>query len=525
MQRNSLPLGVQDFEKLRNEGSVYVDKTEWIYKLVQPYLGLYFLSRPRRFGKTLLLSTLTCLFEGKRELFKGLWIDSHGDWDWKPHPVVSIDFNRMDHETPDALKKSIHKTLDNIIEENDLKITTDIIPMKFGDIIVALEKKADASVVVLMDEYDKPIHSHLGKGEEEVCIAAKNRDVLKQLFGTLKAFDVAPALRFVFLTGVSKFARVSVFSDLNNLSDLTMNPDYASLLGYTEEELYHYFDDYISELQTARGFGKEKCKTDLRTWYNGYRFSDKELKVYNPFSILCVFANKRFKNYWYETGTPSFLLNLIKSQDYPIPEVEKLELDESSFSTYEIENLRIEALLFQTGYLTIAGHDEYFYTLDYPNQEVKSSFMKNLYYQFTEIKSLRTKDSFKLLAKYLKEEKSAEFISTVNTILASVTYHQLAHQNEPFYHTVFYLMLSASGVEVVTELLTSQGRMDIAVFFEDKIYIIELKCNHDAETAIRQIKEKKYADKYKTHGKRIILMGINFDTEKRELADWKMEEL
>ena len=239
---------------------------------------------------------------------------------------------------------------------------------------------------------------------------------------------------------------------------------------------------------------------------------------------MCVFANKRFQNYWYETGTPTFLLNLIKSQDYPIPEVEKLELDESSFSTYEIENLRIEALLFQTGYLTIAGHDEYFYTLDYPNQEVKSSFMKNLYDLFTEIKSLRTKNSFKLLAKYLKEEKSEEFISTVNTILESITYHQLAGQDEPFYHTVFYLMLSASGVEVLTELLTSLGRIDIAVFFEDKIYVIELKCNQDAEAAIRQIKEKKYADKYKAHGKRIILIGINFDTEKRELTDWKMEE-
>ena len=205
--------------------------------------------------------------------------------------------------------------------------------------------------------------------------------------------------------------------------------------------------------------------------------------------------------------------------------MEKLELDESSFSTYEIENLRIEALLFQTGYLTIADHNEYFYTLDYPNQEVKSSFMKNLYNRFAEIKSLRTKNSFNLLAKYLKEEKREEFISTVNTILASITYHQLANQGEPFYHTVFYLMLSASGVEVLTELLTSQGRMDIAVFFEEKIYIIELKCNQSAERAITQIKEQKYTDKYKTHGKRIILVGINFDTEKRELADWKMEEL
>jgi hypothetical protein len=257
-------------------------------------------------------------------------------------------------------------------------------------------------------------------------------------------------------------------------------------------------------------------------WYNGYTFSEEGESVYNPFSILNVFHIKKFKNYWFDTGTPTFLVNLITENNYPIIDIESLLVDEQSFTTYDIDQLKIESLLFQTGYITIKKYDGVLFKLGYPNQEVKQSFIKFLYQRCVEIPDSTTRDTFLLLPKYLKECEYEKFTEIVNQILSSIPYNHIANQDESYYHTVFYLILAASGVEVLTEVLTSQGRIDIAVFFETTIYIVELKCNQSADKAIAQIKNKKYPDKYKNGGKTIKLMGINFDTQKREITDWKI---
>jgi hypothetical protein len=341
----------------------------------------------------------------------------------------------------------------------------------------------------------------------------------------LKEIEVSERLRLVFITGVSKFSRVSIFSELNNLQDLTMHADYADLLGYTQTELESYFGDWIAEFARRQQTTPEQILLELREWYNGHRFTPKDLLVYNPFSILNVFSEYRFKSFWFETATPSFLVNLIKERDYPIPNLETLEVKETAFSTYELENLRLEALLFQTGYVTIHGFDGLLYKLGYPNQEVKNSFLSYLYDNLVKLADTTLKEQYIRLHQYLAQEDLAPFIETTNAILSAIPYPQISERDEGYFHTVFYLMLSASGVLVHTEPLTSHGRIDIAVEFKDKVYVVELKCNQSAEEAIRQIRQRRYGEKYLQGGRKIFLLGINFDTRERAIKDWRVETL
>lgn len=519
-----LPVGISEFEKFTKGNFIYVDKTRHIYEMVKIPQAFYFLSRPRRFGKTLLVSTLQMLFEGKKELFKNLWIEK-SDWQWNYHPVMVIDFSQISLDKPENLKLGIDNILDNIAKNFSLTLKQKLLKEKFVELITNLGKKFDNNVVILVDEYDKPIIEHLGKGEEHLQIAKANRDILKQFFGVLKGINVAAALRMVFITGISKFSRVSIFSDLNNLDDLTMQNSFSTLLGYTDKELHQYFHDKIKFLAKELNVEQIEIYQKIQEWYNGYRFGTKDVKVYNPFSIINLLKLKEFKNYWFETATPSFLVNLIKEKKYPIPDLEKLELSELRFSSYDLDRLKLEPLLLQTGYLTIQNVKENIYTLNYPNQEVKVSFLSFLYDQIVETPSTAIKEQFTRLHEYLNQNEINRFIDTVNNILSSIPYQHIYDQDEHYYHTVFYLMLSASGAQVYTEVLTSLGRIDLEVYFEDKIYIIELKCNQPAEKAIVQIKEKKYFEKHKNSGKKILLMGINFNTEQRQIVDWKMENI
>lgn len=524
MALKNLPLGIQDFELLITGNHVYVDKTKLIYDLIKNPVGYYFLSRPRRFGKSLLVSTLDCIFEEKKELFKDLWLYENTDWQWEKHPVITIDFNKIDHSSPESLKKDILKTIHIIASKHDIKLSHKTILFCFMTLIIELKNKYNKNVVVLVDEYDKPIVNHLDKGKEELQIAMKNRDVLRKLFGPMKSPDVSSSLRFVLITGITNLMYLSIFGALYyKLNNLTLLGHYSTLLGYTQDELEDYFKKHIMELAEAMQCDTKKCKALLREWYNGYQFTKNPVKVYNPFSILSALFNKELRNYWFEISTPAFPVHIIKEKNYYVPDIEKLQLNELSFSTFYIESITIEALLFQTGYITITGYADYKYKLSYPNREVKKSFLNYLFNDFVEIPDSDIKSSFLLLHTYLKESNFKDFINTVNTILASIPYSQIAGKDEAYYHTVFYLILSASGVEVLTEVLTSRGRIDIAVFFDDKTFIIELKCNQDADLALQQIEEKGYAEKYRDKGKQIILMGINFDTVKRVITEWKVE--
>jgi hypothetical protein len=519
-----LPLNVQNFEEMIAGNFIYVDKTKYIYEMVRIPQAYYFLSRPRRFGKSLTVSTLKFLFEGRRELFKYLWIEK-SDWKWAYHPVVAIDFNQISFDTPENLKLGLHSMLDDYANDFSIRLEQQFLIEKFVELIIKIGEKFDNNVVILVDEYDKPIVEFLGKGEDYLKIAKANRDILIQFFGVLKSSDVSAALRMAYITGVSKFSLANIYSGLNNLNDLTMQDAFSTILGFTEDELHLYFDDNIKNIANELKTPSTEIYRRIQDWYNGYCFASKDVNVYNPFSIINLLKFKEFKNYWAETGTPSLLVNLIKEKKYPIPDMEKLELSELRFSSYDLDRLSLEPLLLQTGYLTIQDVRENIYTLNYPNQEVKVSFLSYLYDQIVETPSTAIKEQFTRLHEYLNQNEINRFIDTVNAILSSIPYQHIYDQDEHYYHTVFYLMLSASGAQVHTEVLTSMGRIDLEVYFDDKIYIIELKCNQAADKAIEQIKQKKYFEKHKDSGKKILLMGINFDTEQRRIVDWKIENI
>ncbi|RMH80311.1 MAG: AAA family ATPase, partial [Calditrichaeota bacterium] len=367
--------------------------------------------------------------------------------------------------------------------------------------------------------------SHLGRGKEELEIARQNREVLRDFFGVLKSGRVNDVLKFVFLTGISKFSQVSIFSELNNLDDLSMQESYATILGYEENEIEEYFAEHLQRLAGKLKLSVPEVLEKIREWYDGYRFSDAGVRVYNPFSVLKVLKEGKFKNYWFETATPAFLVNLIKERDYPILELEALRIAPSQFTTYDLDDLALEPLLFQTGYLTIHDYDGLLYELSYPNREVKISFTEFLYNQLVPIGERGTKAQYRLLATHLVKGELEAFIATVNGILSAIPYVHIQGQDEHYYHTVFYLMLTAGGISVHTEVLTSRGRMDMAVETQDRVYVIELKCNQSAAEAIKQIKERGYGERYRGKGKQIILLGINFDTARREVGDWQVEKL
>jgi len=516
-----LPISISNFETLITGNNVYVDKTRYIHQMVSEGM-FYFLSRPRRFGKSLLVSTLKALFEGKRELFKDLWIEN-ADWDWQPHPVLQIDFSGIAANTPETLRQSLRDRLSLVGKQTRISPKSSLLSNGFQELIVRLFEKHRRKVAVLIDEYDKPLITHLGKGKAALEIAKQNREVLREFYGVLKDGEVNEALKFVFLTGISKFARMSIFSELNNLDDLSMQDSYGALLGYTEEELRQYFASHIKPLRLRLKKSEAETLQQIQAWYNGYRFSDLDVKVYNPTSVLQLFKQNKFKNYWFDTATPAFLANLIKEKSYPIPDIENLQLEEMSFSTYDLDHLELEPLLFQTGYVTIHGFDGVRYRLGYPNQEVKTSFLGFLYKSLVNIPSTTLKEQYSRLHEFLAQDEIEPFIETSNAILSAIPYPHVRKQGESFYHTVFYLMLSASGVLVHTEALNIRGRVDMEVHFPDKIYIVELKCNQSAKKAIAQIKAKKYFEKYLHGGKKILLLGINFSTRERRITDWRVE--
>ncbi|RMI15296.1 MAG: hypothetical protein D6681_04330, partial [Calditrichaeota bacterium] len=327
-----LPIGISNFELLIQRQNVYVDKTRLIYKMVDEGM-FYFLSRPRRFGKSLLISTLRALFEGKRELFAGLWMEN-APWEWEMHPVIVIDFNSIASDSPEALQRDLIFRLKETAASASAQLHEPSLEGAFRGTILALYRHYRQKVVVLVDEYDRPLVSHLGKGEAELEIARANREILRGFFGVLKDIDVSAVLRFVFITGISKFTQVSIFSGLNNLNDLTMHPGYGGLLGYTQEELEIYFQEYIDRMAKTLKQSPREVLDGLREWYNGYRFTDVETHLYNPFSILKALDRQQFGPYWFETATPAFLVNLIKERQYPIPEMEGLRVTPAQFTTY-----------------------------------------------------------------------------------------------------------------------------------------------------------------------------------------------
>ena len=522
--KQKLPIGIQDFETMRTQEYLYVDKTRDIYRMITQGM-FYFLSRPRRFGKSLLVSTLKCIFQGKEALFEGLWMTTHGDWEWQEYPVLIFDFTAISSQTPEALEQNLSFRLKNFAKTYNFSLEAPFVEPQFEELIATLYQQSGMPVVVLIDEYDKPIIDHLGKGERGLETARANREVLKRFFGVLKSGTIASALRFIFLTGISRFSKVSIFSELNNLDDISMSDRYATLLGYTQEELDTCFAGRIQELAQHLDCSQEQITTKLAQQYDGYRFSEYALQVYNPFSILKAFSERKIRDYWFETATPSFLVNLLIQEHYDLPALEALQVSQSIFSTFDLERLFPEALLFQTGYITIKDVHNDVYTLGYPNQEVKSAFLEYLLLALAKGAHSTISSQVLQLAGYLRNEEFEAFFETMTAIFALIPYDIETKRDEGYFHTLFYVMLSASGTEAHSSVLTSRGRIDLAVQFPEKVYIIEFKCNQSAETALQQIQQRGYAEKYRRSGKQIILIGINFSTEQRNVAGWKVVQV
>ncbi len=495
-----LPIGISSFEVLRTRGFVYVDKTEWIHQLVTEGI-YYFLARPRRFGKSLLVSTLRCLFQGRRELFEGLWIAEPGRWEWTPHPVVVIDFNQVSLNTPENLKSSLLRELAAIGQAYQVELSAPLPEGRFKELLLALYHKFQQPVVVLIDEYDKPLVEHLGRGEAELDIARANRDVLRSFLGVLKGADVTAVTRFVLLTGVSRFSRVSVFSALNNLNDISMHPTYADLLGYTQAELERCFVPSLHALADALTLNVADTLAALAHYYNGYRFSRRPVKVYNPFSTLAAFNHGELRNYWFETGTPTFLINVLREQGYAPPELDGVQVSENAFGTFDLERLEPEALLFQTGYLTIHDVQDNLYTLGYPNQEVKTAFTEALLLA-TERLPAATSSHVLKLAHHLAAGDLEAFFEAMRAIFAAIPYDIEAKRDEGYFHTIFYLAMSATGGPAGSSKLTSRGRRDMAMTLPNHVYIFEFKCNQSAAAALAQIRRQGYAERYRGLGNR-----------------------
>ncbi|MFM7458701.1 MAG: AAA family ATPase, partial [bacterium] len=457
-EQKKLPIGIQSFEKLINEGAVYVDKTKYIYELLKSGFGAYFLSRPRRFGKSLLVSTLEAIFKNKRSLFKGLWLDS-SEYAWKEFPVIKFDMSVVPQKTDLELIVGLKDAVkDNAKNEQIVLEESDSPGRMFQSLIHALVKKYGEKVVVLIDEYDDPIIKHVTRPE----MAARNREVLHDFYKIMKAEDAN--LRFVFLTGISKFVKTSISSGLNNLENISLLPEYSPLLGYTQDELETYFGEYISDFAEMQSLTVPAALEGVKLWYNGYRFSESEIKVYNPFSSLLFFKHKKITNYWFETGTPTYLVDLIKKK---LPEIKDFEdgvrVLQRSFESYEIESLPIIPLLYDTGYLTIKDCSKSMiqdYILAYPNLEVKSSMLDSLLLGFSEAPMEEIDNIIFSIRDAISTSNLDDFFFVLKSYFASIPYDLIPKKNlgEKYFQLIFYLLMRVSSFRVNTEDRTNLGR-------------------------------------------------------------------
>jgi Predicted AAA-ATPase/PD-(D/E)XK nuclease superfamily len=511
-----LPLGIQTFAKLRGGDYLYVDKTETVYNLLVDGGQYYFLSRPRRFGKSLLISTLKELFTGNKELFKDLWI--YNKITWEKYPVIHLDFLGLENNSQDALINSLEYMVNRNADEFGITLTESGYNQRFKELVAHLAKID--RVVILVDEYDKPIIDNL----DNIPVATANRKILKTFYETIKESD--RYVKFVFITGVSKFSRVSVFSGLNNLTDITISEKFSTIAGYTQDELNHYFDDRMEALSEKLKVEKDALQNDIKNWYNGYSWDGNHF-VYNPYSILTLFNESRIDNFWFVSGTPTFLLQLIKNHKIDVTNLDGYRTGGAIFDSFDIENMNIYSLLFQTGYLTIktikgSGGKRDLYTLAYPNLEVKESFLEHLLAQF----SSRFANEVSVIAYDLKESLKIgdieESMKILSSLFAGISYNMFVGDKEGYYQTVIYLTLKLIGIDIQAEVETNIGRIDAVIETDTAIYVLEFKMGK-AETAINQIKEKKYHQKYLNNGKPVQIIGIGFGPEEGNISGYLME--
>jgi len=531
-----LPIGIQSFKDLREKRFLYVDKTEYLFQLVNNG-KVYFLSRPRRFGKSLFLSTLAAYFLGQKELFKGLYLEKaeaeqavqENRAAWQAYPVLYLDFNTGQYELSGALDETLSYFLDTEEPKYNLQKNSFSHAKRFTSLIQAAYQQTGKQVVILVDEYDKPLLQTMGVNE---ALNEHYRNMLKAFYSVIKTCD--QYIRFAFLTGVTKFSKISIFSDLNNLRDISMEEDYAGICGITQEELEANFQSEIQALATRQDLTYQQALAELKQWYDGYLFHQAGKGMYNPYSVLSALVKKEIKSYWFSTGTPAFLVNYLKEAHYYIPDLDgKVELNEEELETYRAVAEDALPILFQAGYLTIKEYisDVRLYRLGFPNDEVRYGFLRNVLPAYSAVPFTQGGAWVARFVQDIREGKVDSFMERMQSLIADIPYDNFTEENlklrEQNYQAAVYLIFKLMGQFGQTEVHCSTGRADCVVITVDTVYIFEFKLsgNGSAEDALNQIKENRYAEQYKVDGKKIVLIGSSFDEQTRTIKDWKTEAL
>ena len=519
-----LPIGIQGFEKLRTDGFLYVDKTAFIYELAHNNTP-YFLSRPRRFGKSLLLSAMKAYWEGKKELFSGLAIEElekDNPDAWKPYPVFYFDFNGVNYQLSDALEESLNTQLKRMEADYGCQGEGATLEERFQKLLILAREKTGRRCVVLVDEYDKPLLDVVDKP----ALQEHNKEVFKGFFSTLKSFD--EYLQFTFITGVSKFHKVSIFSDLNQLNDISLDEDYAKICGITDRELREYFSEEIQVLSERRKMSADSCLKALKRQYDGYHFYPDAEGVYNPYSLLKAFFSKDFGSYWFETGTPTFLVKQLRNTAFDIRKFtdRTLYASEGMLKDYTGESLDPVPLLYQTGYLTIIDFDSVGreYTLGFPNEEVKYGFVECLMPEYVADCGAGSGNDIFTLRRYIERGELENVRNVLTSLFANITYTLETDPFEHYFQAVLYLVFTLLGKFALCEMHTYTGRVDCKVETRDYIYLFEFKRDDTAQAALRQINSKDYALPFVADHRKLYKIGISFDSRSRKLVGWETGE-
>jgi len=507
-----LPLGIQTFSEIIEENYLYVDKTEEVYNLISSG-KVFFLSRPRRFGKSLLVSTLDAIFSGKKELFNGLYIKEKSDWNWDTYPVIKLEFTKVEVQGPDDFRRYVGGAINDYAKQYNIKLEKESFEQRFGELVQKLSKQHN-KVVFLVDEYDKPILTHITDTE----MLGEIKKVMNAFYGVVKSLD--EYLKFVFITGVSKFAKISVFSGMNNLTDISLDERYATLIGITQKELEDNFQEGVKECADKFEISEQALLDKVKYWYNGYYFSEKKIGIYNPYSLVHFFNRQKFENFWYTSATPTFLIDLLKKNKYNLAKVNGTQLDATAFAPTEPEDMAIEPLFLQTGYLTIKDYntEDNLYTIDFPNFEVKSSFLNSIVTQYAHTGPGRTLPLIYKIRNAFKENDTERVFELMKIFFADIP-NTVVLNYEKYYQSLFYAILNLLGYEIDVEISTNIGRIDCTIKTDSHIYIIEFKLNGSAQDALDQIQEKKYAEKYLEDKREKILIGIEFSQDERNIKD------
>ncbi|MCF7799421.1 ATP-binding protein [Candidatus Babeliales bacterium] len=567
-----LPIGIQGFRQIIENDYLYVDKTKYLYNLIKSG-QVYFLSRPRRFGKSLTCSTFEEIFAGNKELFKGLYI-YNSDYEWKKHPIIKISFSGIAHDSKENFLINLNQKLIDIGNQYNINLSgREILNSKIEFLIKELAKNFENNPVLIVDEYDYPLVANITK----LDLAQELREVLQAFYNTVKT--CSENLNFIFITGVSKFSRTSIFSSMNNLKDISLDERVSTSFGYTKKEILENFTDYITRFAEKKQITNEQIIQELTEWYDGYCFQEppyaapeakamadrpvasdfakattdktegrsndlpESYKIYNPFSILLALDMQSIDNYWFQSGTPTFLINLIKEQDYPILKLEeKAEINKGNMCKYEIGHVPLENLLFQTGYLTITDYNKktFNFTLGYPNQEVRLSFTKDIIESMTKLEVTKYSNYIEEFRSTLFSNDLEDFFKAIHTFFASIPYDiqinsakkkTLSHEKqmgiEKYYQSIFYVTMKLVGANVQVENRTNIGRIDAVVKTNTHVYIIEFKINKTSDKALDQIHDRKYYEKFRLENKKLVLIGLNFDLKEKNIleSDWVVQEL